>query len=151
MSHASLRQFIRYLLVGGFNTLFGYGLFALLNWALTGRLPYAYLFATFFCSLISISIAFLAYKFFVFRTRGHYLREWIRCVSVYASSMVFGMAGMAILVPVLRHSLAKPQQASYLAAALLTSVTVIISFFGHKKISFRPDGALSIAPGPASR
>lgn len=135
-SHPSLFQFGRYLLVGGFNTVFGYGLFALLNWLLT-RVPYGYLWATFFSNLIAITVAFLGYKWFVFRTRGRYLREWLRCLGVYGSSIALGLVGMAILVPVLRHYMSKPQAASYLAAALLMGVTVIFSFLGHKHISFR--------------
>lgn len=129
-------QFARFLAVGGFNTLFGYGLFALLNWWLT-RVPYGYLLATLLSNLIAITVAFLGYKWFVFRTSGHYLREWVRCVGVYGTSMLLGLAGMAILVPLLRRHMARPQAASYLAAALMLMVTVAFSFFGHKNISFR--------------
>jgi putative flippase GtrA len=135
-SHPSLFQFGRYLLVGGFNTVFGYGVFALFNWLLT-PVPYGYLLAAFFGNLIAITVAFLGYKWFVFRTRGHYLREWLRCVGVYGSTMAVGLVGMAILVPVLRHHMSRPQAASYLAAALFTCVTAIFSFLGHKHISFR--------------
>jgi putative flippase GtrA len=135
-SHRSLFQFGRYLLVGGFNTVFGYGLFALLNWLLQ-RIPYGYLWAMFFANIIAITVAFLAYKWFVFRTKGHYLREWLRCMGVYGSSMALGLVGMAILVPLLRRHMVHQQAASYLAAALLTGLTVIFSFFGHKHISFR--------------
>ena len=135
-SHRSLFQFGRYLLVGGFNTVFGYGLFALLNYLLR-RLSYGYLWATLFSNLIAITVAFLGYKWFVFRTKGHYLREWLRCLGVYGSSMALGLVGMAILVPLLRHHMTRPQAASYLAAALLTGLTVIFSFLGHKHISFR--------------
>lgn len=134
--HRSLYQFGRYLLVGGFNTVFGYGLFALLNWLLT-RVPYGYLWAMFFANLIAITVAFLAYKWFVFKTKGHYLREWLRCLGVYGSGVALGLIGMAILVPLLRRHMARPQAASYLAAALLTGSTVIFSFLGHKHISFR--------------
>jgi putative flippase GtrA len=135
-SRRSLAQFGRYLLVGGFNTAFGYGVFALFNWLLT-RVPYGYLWATLFGNLIAITVAFLGYKWFVFKTRGHYLREWLRCLGVYGSSMALGLAGMAILVPFLRHRMAHPQAASYLAAALLTCVSVVLNFLGHKHISFR--------------
>ena len=38
-------------------------------------------------NLIAITVAFLGYKWFVFRTRGNYLVEWIRCFGVYGSSM----------------------------------------------------------------
>jgi putative flippase GtrA len=135
-AHRTFRQFARYLLVGGFNTAFGYGLFALLNWLLSS-VPYGYLLATLFSNLIAITVAFLGYKWFVFRTKGNYLREWVRCVGVYGTSMAIGLIGMAILVPILRRHMEKPQAASYLAAALLLVVTVLFSFFGHKTISFR--------------
>jgi putative flippase GtrA len=135
-THRTVWQFARFLLVGGFNTVFGYGLFALLNWVLT-RVPYGYLLATLFSNLIAITVAFLGYKWFVFRTKGNYLREWVRCVGVYGTSMVIGLIGMAILVPILRRHMARPQAASYLAAALLLVVTVCFSFFGHRNVSFR--------------
>ena len=41
----SVPQFVRYILVGGFNTVFGYGLFAFLNWSFTGLGSYSYLYA----------------------------------------------------------------------------------------------------------
>ena len=143
-THRSARQFARFLAVGGFNTLFGYGLFALLNWSLT-PVPYGYLWATIVANLIAITVAFLGYKWFVFRTKGNYLREWLRCVGVYGTSSLIGLAGMAILVPILRRHMAKPQAASYVAAALMLVVTVCFSFVGHRNISFRqsitgPDG-----------
>jgi len=136
-SHKSFLQLVRYLLVGGFNTAFGYGLFALLNWSLTGLGSYSYMYAAFLSNLIAISVAFLGYKWFVFRTRGNYLIEWIRCLGVYGSSMLISLAGLAILVPILRRDLHRPQVASYLAAAIMAIVTVIFSFLGHKNISFR--------------
>jgi putative flippase GtrA len=141
-------QFARFLLVGGFNTAFGYGLFALLNWWLT-PVPYGYLLATLLSSVISITVAFLGYKWVVFRTKGHYLREWVRCVGVYGSSMLISLAGMAILVPLLQRRMARPHAASYLAAALMMVVTVAFSFFGHKNISFRE--GLAAADSEANR
>lgn len=137
--NSSAFQFARFLLVGGFNTVFGYGLFAALNWALTGIVPYGYLLATVLSNLIAIAVAFLGYKWFVFRTKGNYLREWLRCLGVYGSSMVIGLIGMAVLVPILKHHLHKPQAASYIAGALMMGVTIAFSFLGHKRISFRQD------------
>jgi putative flippase GtrA len=137
-SHKSLRQFIRYILVGGFNTVFGYGVFALLNWLTRGLGTYNYLYASVLANVISISVAFLGYKWFVFRTRGNYLAEYIRCFGVYGSSALIGLAGLSILVPILRRSLHHAEEAPYVAGALLMAITVIFSFFGHKNISFRP-------------
>ena len=133
----SIRQFVRYILVGGFNTVFGYALFALLNWSTRRLGSYNYMLASIVATPITISVAFLGYKWFVFRTRGNYLVEWIRCFGVYGSSMVITFAGLPILVPILRRNLQEPERAPYIAAALLTVVTVVFSFIGHKNISFR--------------
>lgn len=136
-SDKSLMQFLRYVLVGGFNTVFGYGLFALLNWLFTGLGSYSYMYAAVLANIIAITVAFLGYKWFVFRTRGNYLVEWLRCLGVYGSSMLIGLAGLPILVPILRGHLQSPERAPYIAAAILTVVTVVFSFLGHKNISFR--------------
>lgn len=136
--HKSLPQFVRYILVGGFNSVFGYFLFAFLNWYFTGLGSYSYMYAAVLANVVSISVAFLGYKWFVFRTRGNYLIEWIRCFGVYGGSSLIGLVGLPILVPILRRSLQKPEDAPYIAAAILTVLTVIFSFLGHKKFSFRP-------------
>lgn len=136
-SDKSLSQLIRYLLVGGFNTVFGYSLFALLNWSFRGLGSFSYMYAAVLSNLIAITVAFLGYKWFVFRTRGNYLIEWVRCVGVYGSSMAIGLVGLPILVPILRGHLQHPMEAPYIAAAILTVITVIFSFLGHKNISFR--------------
>jgi putative flippase GtrA len=133
----SLCQFVRYVLVGGFNTVFGYGFFALLNWMFTGFGSYSYMYAAILANFIAISVAFLGYKWFVFRTRGNYLMEWIRCFGVYGTSALIGLAGLPIMVTILRPHLQRPELASYLAAAILTVVSVVFSFFGHKNVSFR--------------
>jgi len=134
----SLSEILRYLLVGGFNTFFGYGLFAYLNWLFMGRLgTYSYMYASFFASIISITAAFLGYKWFVFRTHGNYFAEWIRCVGVYGTSTLLGLAVMPILVPLLQRVLSQPERASYIAGAIMTAVSIVFGFFGHKNVSFR--------------
>jgi putative flippase GtrA len=88
-------------------------------------------------NIIAISAAFLGYKWFVFRTQGNYLREWLRCFSVYGSGMLFTLVMLPPLTLLLRHWLGRPQLASNLAAAILALVTVAASYFGHKHFSFR--------------
>ncbi len=135
-SHKSFGQFARYIVVGGFNTVFGYGLFAVLTWAFKGLGPYNYMYAAILGNFIAISVAFLGYKWFVFRTRGNYLIEWIRCFGVYGTSALIGLAGLPVLVPILRHVLDRPEHAPYIAGAILVPVTMLFSFFGHKTFSF---------------
>ncbi len=88
-------------------------------------------------NLIAITVAFLIYKWFVFRTQGRYLLEWLRCISVYGSSMLITLGGLAVLVPALHRILHHPNRAPYFAGAIMAAVTVVMSFFGHKHFSFR--------------
>jgi putative flippase GtrA len=126
-----------YLVVGVFNTVCGCSLFAILNYGLQTVGSYSYLLASLLSNLMAITLAFLAYKWFVFKTTGNYLKEWIRCVAVYSSGMLLTLAGLPLLVPLLRrHMPQRPQAAPYIAAVFMAVVTVIASFFGHKHISF---------------
>jgi putative flippase GtrA len=136
-AETSAGQFFGYILVGSFNTVFGYGVFALLNWSFRGLGSFAYMYAWFLANGIAITSAFLAYKWFVFKTRGNYLIEWVRCFGVYGTGMLFGAVALPVTVTLLRRMLQRPERAPYIAVALLTLVTVFLSFFGHKHFSFR--------------
>jgi putative flippase GtrA len=129
------RLSLRYLAVGAFNTAFGYGLFALLTYLFHGR----YIAASLLANLIAITVAFLGYKWFVFKTKGNYWKEWIRCVGVYSTMMIFTLAALPVLVTLLERIAGHPALAPYIAGALLTGCTVVMSFFGHKRFSFRYD------------
>jgi putative flippase GtrA len=135
--HKSSMQFARYLLVGGFNTFFGYGVFALLNWLFRGLGSFAYMYAWALGNVITITVAFLGYKWFVFRTRGNYLTEWAKVLGVYGSGLLFGAIALPITVTILRRTMHRPELAPYLGAGLLMLVTIIFSFLGHKHFSFR--------------
>jgi cobalamin synthase len=56
-----------------------------------------------------------------------------RCFGVYGSSALIGLAGLSILVPTLRRHLHHPEQALYLAAALLRVVTMVFSLQRHRE------------------
>jgi putative flippase GtrA len=131
------RQFGRYLIVGAWNTLFGYGCYALLTALLQPRFRYGYVAASLLANLINITVAFLGYKWFVFKTKGNYLHEWARCVVVYSGGIVLGTAALPPLVALIRRSTSLTTGAPYLAGAIVTGLTVIYSFVGHKKFSFR--------------
>lgn len=131
-------QFLRYVLVGGWNTAFGYGCFFLTNRWLARVMPeYSYLAASLLANLIAVSAAFLGYKWFVFRTRGNYLREWLRTLAIYSGSILVSTVALAPLVGLIRHFTRYRAQAPYIAAALVTVFTVVGSFLGHRHFSFR--------------
>jgi putative flippase GtrA len=135
--HVPPGQLLRYLITGVWNTLFGYGTFALFTALLAPLGRQSYLLAVIPSSLINITVSFLGYKWFVFKTKGNYLREWCRCVAVYSTSIALNMALLPIVVFIIRHYSGYDRQAPYIAGALLTVLTVVFSFFGHKHISFR--------------
>jgi glycosyltransferase involved in cell wall biosynthesis len=141
-SHIPPGQFARYLVVGAWNTLFGYSTYALFTALLTPRLRFAYIYASVFSSLLNITVAYFGYKFFVFKTKGNYLVEWFRCILVYGSGMLPGLVLLPLLVEGLHYGFHLDRSAPYIAGALLLGVGTIYSFFGHKHFSFRvPDDA----------
>ena len=148
---AQFWQVVRYLLVGGFNTCFGYTLFVAFNYLFRSLGVYGSEIASLLGSVIAITVAFLGYKWFVFRTHGNYLREWLRCLSVYGSSMLFTLVMLPPLTLLLRRWYGHSQMASNVAAAILTVVTVAASYFGHKHFSFRRSGdAMDAALDPGA-
>jgi putative flippase GtrA len=165
-------QFMRYLGVGVFNTVFGYCTFALTLYLLTHAVPQRFLYLTVVAaSLIStplnITVAYFGYKVFVFKTRGNYLLEWLKCFGVYGLGMLPGLFALSAVTRLLQsllhaHSavlhadlnamalhlsgapLALLQRlssgkatAGYLAGALVQSFTTVASFVGHKRVTFR--------------
>ena len=135
-------QFTRYLIVGVWNTFFGYGLYALFTALLTPRLRFAYIYASAFSNLIAITVAYFGYKFFVFKTKGNYWVEWFRCILVYGSGMLPGLVLLPLLVGGLRYFLHLDRSAPYIAGAILLGAATMYTFFGHKHFSFKvPDEA----------
>lgn len=132
------QQLLRYLAVGGCNTLFGYGCFALFTMLLSPLMAYGYVLASLLANLLSITFSFLGYKRFVFRTEGNYLKEWVRCLGVYATSMVLSSAALPFVVVVVRRQTGHDHNAAYIAGAIVLVFSIIFSFFGHGRISFRP-------------
>ena len=137
-SHIPPGQFFRYLLVGVWNTAFGYGTFVLFNLWLSRPFPrYGYITAGILSSVLSISVAFFGYKWFIFKTKGNYLIEWLRCLAVYGSSIALGSVLLPGAVFAVRHLTTIDKNAPYVGAAILTFVNVFYNFLGNKKFSFK--------------
>lgn len=129
-------QLFRYLAVGAWNTVFGYSMFAGLTYVLTGRVAHAYMVAYAVASFIAIGVAFLLYKFVVFRTKGNSLREFLRMNAVYGATTLLGFALLPVLVLATSAAL-NPRWAPYVAQAILMPITIFAGFIGHKRFSFR--------------
>ena len=123
-------QRVRFLTVGGINTVVGYLLFALFDTFLFGNLPFGYLISLVLSYLLAIMLAFVLYRKFVFVVSGRLWLGFIRFVSVYLVSI----GANFILLPLLVELANVPP---LLAQAIILVATTLLSFFGHRHFSFR--------------
>lgn len=83
-----------------------------------------------FSSIVNITQAYVCHKFFVFKTKGNYVKEYLRYYVVYSAPMAVGFAVFPLCIEILKMNF-------YVTQALMTFFTVIVSYFGHKHVSFR--------------
>lgn len=118
----------RYLIAGGWNTVFGYSLGVVLFLLLTDSVHTAFI--AFICSLISMAMSFITYKMFVFRTKGNWIKEYLKACLVYGNAAIISIAVIWVLVDLAGLNI-------WISQALTILVTVVISYFGHKKFTFK--------------
>ena len=133
---------VRYLLAGGVNTIFGYSSFALLYFLFSHFVHYLVILVA--CTVVAVTFSYLTYKFFVFRTRSNYLREYARFYVVYAVPIALGFVLFPICIELLHLN-------PYLTQACIMVVTVVISYFGHKHVSFKVPMVSSERPAMTHR
>lgn len=137
VGHIPPQQFRRYLVVGTWNTAFGYGDYAVWTAVLTPMIAHGYIYASILSTPLNITVSYLGYKWFVFKTQGNYLREWLRCLLVYGSKSVIGIALLPGVVLLVRWTTGLGTAAPYIGGAIMMGFGLIYSFFGHKHYSFR--------------
>jgi len=141
-------QRIAFLIVGAFNTAIGYLLFVVFDLTVGQALrpqigPAAASIVTLVCAhIVATVIAFVLHRNFVFRVRGHVVRDFLRFQAVYLVTFGINIVVLPLLVLVGIPSL--------LAQALITVVTVVVSWFGHKYFSFRRPAAQAAPPEPGT-
>jgi putative flippase GtrA len=119
---------LRYLLAAGWNTLFGYFTGVGLYFALSQFFHVTII--GLIGNFVSISMSFVVYKLFVFRTKGRWFIEYVRSNIVYGSSAIMGIGLLWLLVDYARLSI-------WIAQFLIIAVTALISFFGHRGFTFK--------------
>ena len=120
---------VRFVIVGGINTVLGYGLFALFWLTLGDRIGYlGSLYASY---AVAIVAAFLLHRRFTFRVNGtgSILVDFLRFGGVHVVSLVINTVALPVLVEAAGlYPLA--------AQAVVVVVTTLVSYFGHKLFSF---------------
>ncbi|MBF0193592.1 MAG: GtrA family protein [Magnetococcales bacterium] len=121
-------QFIRYLIGGAYNTLFGFLFFATIYYYFSEQVHYIIL--AIISNIAAITNSFIVYRLFVFKSKGNILKEYLRVYVVYGLSAIISLIIMALMVELL-------QIHPVVTQGVILFVTVIISYFGHKNFSFK--------------
>jgi len=123
---------VRFVLVGGFNTAFGYALFVLFEFGF--NMPY--LLALYGSYLISTIVAFILHRRVTYRASGtgRVLVDFVRFQGVYVVSLVFNSVALPVGVELLHGEPTVVQ-------AVIVVVSAVVSYFGHKFFSFRRPAA----------
>ncbi|HVS84976.1 MAG TPA: GtrA family protein [Gaiellaceae bacterium] len=128
------RRPLRYLLVGGWNTLFGIGLFTVLWLAAGDALGYAAVLAI--AQVIAILQSHATQRLLVWRTRGAYAGELGRFSVVYIASYGLNVALLAAAVDGLGLPVLPVQWA-------LTAILLVPVYFTQRRWAFRPADAVA--------
>ena len=121
-------QRVRYLAVGGWNTVSSYLFFVILQLAFGEVVHYLVLLVV--SMVLSVVQAFVLHRRFVFRaTDGHWPGQLLRFSQVYAGAFAVNLA----LLPVLVEVVGLPV---IVAQGVLVVTTVTASFVGHRRWSF---------------
>lgn len=123
-------QKVRFLIVGGINTVLGYGLFVVFNHVLFGSMRFGYILSLICSYALSIMSAFVLYRRYVFPVTGRVRRDFIAFVGVNMVAVGSNLVLLPALVEVARMT-------PLVAQGIALVCTTLISFFGHRDVSFR--------------
>ncbi len=118
---------IRYVLVGGYNTVISYLLYALFLWILDGLYEQI---ALFFSFIVSSLNSYWTQKIYVFNTRGNIKREYFKCLISWGISYALNVILLFLFVKMVGMN---PYVGQFFALILVT----INSYLMLKKFAFK--------------
>ena len=127
---------MRFILVGIWNTIFGYLVFILLETLFSIILSpryVAYMSAMVIGQVIAVINAFIFHKYYTFRSRTKgkdLIKEFFRFTTTYIFTFILSL----ILLPILVEVFDIPPK---IAGAVLILILTVISYLGHSKFSFK--------------
>ncbi len=131
-----LPQKLRFLLVGGFNTVFAYlilnildYLFTLLFQEMMSKVAIANL-SLLIQYILTINVSFLTMRYYVFQSHGNLFKEWLKAWSVYIFLYL-------INAPILTFMMVALGWPTWLAQGVYLIFSTMITFLLHKYYSFR--------------
>ena len=133
---------LRFLLVGGFNTAVSFIIYYIILYLTSGREQLS----LFLMYIININISIITMRYYVFRSHGNLVSEYIKAFSSYIVLYFVNMVLLAFFVHVVHISeslsansfwLTIPNLNKTVAQICSVCIITIITFFVHKYFSFR--------------
>lgn len=121
-------QRFRFLVVGGFNTIFGFFNFVWIQ-ALFGH-KISYMGSFLISYVLTFTVAFFLHRKVVFKVSGHVWKDLLRFQSVYLVPLTINLVVLPLLVTGVKVNV-------YVAQALAVTFNTLVSYLGHKYVSFR--------------
>ena len=118
---------IRYLLAGGWNVVFGYGVFALLYMLVGSRLHYLAILTI--SHVLAVTNAFFSYRLIAFQDGSGGWRAYFRFNLVYVGVYFINAIGLYYLVGILHMG-------TLVAQGILFVLTTVSSYLLHSRFSF---------------
>jgi putative flippase GtrA len=128
------RDKVMYLVVGGWNSLFAYGCFAVLYYFLNERLAPSVI-LTMAYAAASVN-GYLTFRYLVFKPVRHPVVEYLRYQAVYLP--ILGVNLIALPLALTYTSLN-----AYAIQALFAIFSVVASYLGNKHFAFRKSNTIS--------
>jgi putative flippase GtrA len=126
-NQAEVKRIGRFLVTGVWNTVFGLLAYTLLYTWLHKEVNYLVIMIP--ANILAVTNAYIGYKLFVFKTKGHVLREYFRFYVVYGVSILMNFVIMFLMVDGLGIH---PLISQFAGVA----VTTVCSYIGHRHFSF---------------
>lgn len=137
-----LNQKIRFILVGGFNTLTSFLIYYAFLYVTNGREQLSLL----LMNLININISIITMRYYVFQGEGKFWREYTKAFSSYVVLYFMNIGLLAFFVRVIHVEqqlspdsflLDVPNLNKAVAQICCVVIVTILTFFTHKYFSFR--------------
>ncbi len=119
---------LRFLIVGVWNFVFGYVVFAGLYWALQD-VWCDWAIAT-LAAILGITMSFLTHRFITYRSNGCWWREYLRFYVVYGGQSLLNVILIWLLVT-------KLEMNAYFFQFAISIVLTIATYWAHKHYSFK--------------
>ena len=121
---------LRFLIVGAYDSIFSYGVFAILYSLFGGG--WGDVAVQIVTLIIGITNAYIMHRFVTYRSHGVWWKEYLRFYVVYGVQALMKMGCFFVFATWLEWN-------GYLVQLTLTVAFTVISFWAHKHYSFKKD------------